>query len=415
MGVYNPRGRGGGRGNNRRNNRRPQNNGIDWNQKATEFAVDTGKNVMNYNMQNNLSPFYHHVNQSMQKKASGIVIGLFTAIPKALFKVLNTLLVRTFNINRKKAGKYLTQGANIIKFPLLATESIDQSLVNKFCALLQSEKAENIRTFFHNHDLTLGYANHNVAKEFDPGFYKEHFENNGEGEMLSELVMNKEKITKKVMTDTPVHKNPFDGKALKLPSKDLMPIAPVMITIATNAFLSDDYNEQILGVRYIPHRIPFNEIKVAFKYGALNNRFLLRLIKLMQGDLTFGDWLTNKDKKALNFVMTKIAVGDKSWSKALKDSTHAVTMIMSKEEFDHIKENIVDLSKPINFKNFQKDIGMLDLIIVDRNSQEFIRINSSDNYTPVKHDMREALNAYSKDIVINTKIEASNFHDEDVI
>ena len=90
-------------------------------------------------------------------------------------------------------------------------------------------------------------------------------------------------------------------------------------------------------------------------------------------------------------------------------------MIMSKEEFDNLNESVTDLSKPANFKNFQKDIGLLDLIVIDRNAQEFLRINSADNYQPIRHDMREALNSYSKDIVINTKIEASNFHDEDVI
>ena len=97
-----------------------------------------------------------------------------------------------------------------------------------------------------------------------------------------------------------------------------MPIAPVMVTVGTNSFLSDDYNEQILGIRYIPHRIPFNEIKVAFKFGTLNSRVLMRLIKLFKGDLTFGDWLSDRDKKALNYAMTKIAVGDKLGNKALK-------------------------------------------------------------------------------------------------
>ena len=430
MGVMVRPGRGGrnnnrNRRNNNNNNRNrrnaanrnatPRNNNQSFGDRAERVGRQAVNKFMNTPFKDAIHPAYINATQSVQRKVSGAVIGLLTSIPKALFKVLNTLFVRTFNINRKKAGSYISNGSFVIKFPILATESIDQSIVSKFCAMLQTEKAENIRIFFYNHDLTLGYANHNLAKEFDPGFYKEHEENSESGEMLSELVFSKDRLSKKVDGNSSTFKNPYEGKALKLPTKDLMPIAPVIVTVGTNSFLGDEYNEQILGIRYIPHRIPFNEIKVAFKFGTLNSRVLMRLIKLFKGDLTFGDWLSDRDKKALNYAMTKIAVGDKSWNKALKDSSHAVTMIMSKEEFDNLNESVTDLSKPANFKNFQKDIGLLDLIVIDRNAQEFLRINSADNYQPIRHDMREALNSYSKDIVINTKIEASNFHDEDVI
>ncbi len=99
----------------------------------------------------------------------------------------------------------------------------------------------------------------------------------------------------------------------------------------------------------------------------------------------------------------------------MKDSTHAVTMIMSKREFDKLCEEVVDLTKPSNFKHFQKDIGYLDLIVLDPDKAEFIRMNASDNFEMVHYNIREALTAQNKDIVIKTKIEASKFHDEGVI
>lgn len=392
------------------------------------------------NVVNNVTHLHYHSNQSQQnnqnqqndqssykdsmmyraldKSGGGVestvfsaLLGVLTFLPKVMVSLFSKFFYRIFNVNSKISGSYITNGKTILKFPLICTESIDQSIVNKFCAMLQIEKAENIRTFFFNHNLHLGYAPEDLAHEFSSGFYKED-------EELSEVSVYNGKDLKRgdfEITNSLYNSKKEKHEILKISSQELMPINPTIIHIAANKQFSSERVFSALGIRYIPHRVPFHEMPIAFKYGALNSRVILRFIKWMKSDITFGDFLFGKDKEALNEMFTKVVLDKKSWNKAMKDSTHAVTLIMSKREFDKLCEEVVDLTKPSNFKHFQKDIGYLDLIVLDPDKAEFIRMNASDNYEMVHYNIREALTAQNKDIVIKTKIEASKFHDEGVI
>lgn len=321
-----------------------------------------------------------------------------TAAPNAFLTTFAKLFNATFRINSKNAGSYISRGANILKFPLLATDGIDQSVVTRFCMLLQQEKAENIRTYFYNENVTLGINPGDVSNEFSSRFYE------NKEEKIEEVELHR--VDSKSLVEKP----------LKL-GKDFMPISPTMISVAiTQNFSYTNNNKnvfQILGIKYIPHRIPFNEIKVSFKYGALNSRYLFRFIKWLKGDINFGDMLHGRDRETLNSELTKIALGKKSWSAALKDSTHAVSMLITIDEYNEICRDVVDLDKPTNFKHFQKDVGLLDLIIVDPYAKLFYRINATDNYNKIRHDMRDALNASNKEVVIKTKFEASALNDVD--
>lgn len=443
------------------------------------------------------------------EKVFGAFMAILTAAPKAFLLVFNKLLFRTFRINSKLSGNHIAKGENIMKFPLLASASIDQSVISKFCAMLQTERAEYIRTYFYNHDLILGYSDSSIAKEFGSGFYESveekinEFENKdfeteelkeeALNKLIEELVSLKESFRDKLKSvknagakvydnykrfnralnnlstpdairrDSYFKKNPhasglvrdaisfkrdvyrderkhnFDmkkekfkktasrldqldinsnnsslfGNGLKVPTKDLMPINPTMVNIVINKKFTGDQNFQIVGIRYIPHSIPTQEIFTAFKFNMLNSRVIFRFIKYLEGDITFGNFLTGSDKKALNEYMTKIAANNKEWNLGLKQSTQAVTMIITKTEFEYICENIADLKNPTTFKSFQKDVGMLDLIVLDKESKQFYRINAADNYQLIKYDMRDALNANNKDLVINARIDQSKLSDED--
>lgn len=200
---------------------------------------------------------------------------------------------------------------------------------------------------------------------------------------------------------------------LKLSSKDLMPINPTNINLVVNKAYTGEESRSIIAIRYIPHKIPFNEMVVAFKYGINNSRLMQRFIKLLSGDISFGNFITKSDARALEWEFTKISTDKKAWHLGLKDSTQAVSIIITKQEFDHICKEIVDLSNPVNFKKFQKDIGMVDLIILDKDAKEFIRINALDNYQMLHYDIRDALNANNKDLVINARIDQSKLRDEE--
>lgn len=500
------------------------------------------------------------------QKLTSSAISLLMLLPHACSHIFKKYFYRLFNINSKHAGSYISNGNNILKFPLLVSSKIDQSVVSKFCALLQQEKGEYIRTYFFNNDFFLGYDHKSLAKEFDSKFYEsvdnyinayldletDNLEENSKYfdalvERVSELAeavsptyiypksypsyddeievqkfnakqqqdaeianmkndiekeklelqrINHEKdynqrasqhIDKMTQSDNQ-HREKLDARAkefetsrsdnaqsaalshyrqqqrddiahmrqlhrdaimhdrqlerdrkqkdyigksdqftmndpsrngsifgsngLKLSSKDLMPISPTMVNLVVNKRLTGEQNYQIVGIRYIPHSIPFNEIKVAFKYGTKNSRFITRFLSMLSGNLNVFDLFVKSDQRALAQEFTKISTDKKAWNLGLKDSTHAVTMIITKDEFDDICANIADISNPTKFKYFQKDIGLLDLIILDKDAKEFTRINAFDNYQPIKHDIREALSANGRDLVINARIDANRLSDE---
>lgn len=526
--------------------------------------------------------------QTTGQKISSAALSLMMLLPNACTYILKKYFYRLFSINSRNAGHYITTGNNILKFPLLVSNKIDQNVVSKFCALLQQEKAEYIRTYFFNNDFFLGYDHKSLAKEFDTKFYEsvdnyiqayldletDDLEENNKYfdalvEKISELT---EAITPHLVTDHPDyydddtgetalkidtfnakakqdaaianmknelelkklelqrqnsdrdynqrqqhhdakmdqsdkhhgekigiekekisqadkhHKEKLDQQAqqheqnrkdnaqsaalaharqmqrddisharqlqrdalmhkrqlerdrlqkdyigkgdqftlndpsrsgslfgaggLKLSSKDLMPISPTMVNLVINKRITGEQHLQIVGVRYIPHAIPYYEMKVAFKYGAKNSRIINRFLQVLSGNLSLFSLFTKSDARALAQEFTKISVDKKAWNLGLKDSTHAVTMIITKEEYNDLCANVVDLNEPAKFKYLQKDVGLLDLIILDKDAKEFVRINAFDNYQPIKHDIREALSANGRDLVINARIDANKLSDE---
>lgn len=535
------------------------------------------------------------------QKVSSAALSLMMLLPNACTYILKKYFYRLFSINSKNAGHYITTGNNILKFPLLVSSKIDQNVVSKFCALLQQEKAEYIRTYFFNNDFFLGYDHKSLAKEFDTKFYEsvdnyiqayldletDDLEENNKYfdalvEKISELAedivpdyldnyyysgdkeleiakhnsdmglkaaiandkhaierekllyqaekdakdlafkkyesdrdqdnrdrdynqrqqhhdakiyqadkhhgekigIEKEKISqadkhhkekldqqaqqheqnrkdnaqsaalaharqmqrddishaRQLQRDALMHKRQlerdrlqkdyvgkgdqftlndpsrsgslFGAGGLKLSSKDLMPISPTMVNLVINKRITGEQHYQIVGVRYIPHAIPFYEMKVAFKYGAKNSRLITRFLSVLSGNLSLFDLFVKSDQRALAQEFTKISVDKKAWNLGLKDSTHAVTMVITKEEYNDLCANVVDLNNPAKFKYLQKDVGLLDLIILDKDAKEFIRINAFDNYQPIKHDIREALSANGRDLVINARIDANKLSDE---
>lgn len=417
--------------------------------------------------------------------------------------------------NAKKLGVYMNEKANVLKFPLLATESIDQNIVSKFCHMLQQERAIHVRTFLYNNELKLEHDESKLAKELDSGFYKESASFEGQ-EILTEsfqkyLAANglqasqltqaqlvglhkgyqaanaqqqanqrlstqqQNQISKLQNAATAMQGNiddlnskladkshdqalraadlhnkglidrakylgmrndPLLNTNLQLGAKDLMPVAPQMIEVQVLNANKDQFKQyrfQILGIRYIPHMIPFNEMKVAFKYGILNSRIISRFLKLLAGDISGYNFFTGNDRKQFMSTLTKIASNKKTWFAGLKDSTQAVTIMMSKSEFDTICNEVVDFYKhpntqslmskfdqvkefqPRTFMLFERTVakpGSLDLIILDKDAKCFYRINAADGYQMVRYDIRDALNAEEKSLVINTTIEASKLRQE---
>lgn len=366
---------------------------------------------------NNKHVYLHHVNMdkggSHNQENSGLILTAITGAKNIIVRIFSKLFQKTFETNQTSAGRYINRGENIMKFPLLVTESIDYPVVAKFCSYLQKERAENFRTFFFNKDVYLGFDKSQMAKEFGSNFYE-----SVDNTLKNEKEMDKEQDLRKIQhkqnqlsINSKSNKPQYDD-SLNIKGKDLMPIAPTMINIAATDAVNKSQIFQILGIRYLPHMIPFYEMKVAFKYGILNNRSILRFIKLLSGDLTFLDFFTNTDRNAVNSMLTKIAFNEKSWNTNLKKSSQAVSIVITLDEFNDLCENVVDLRDPNKFKHVQKDIGFLDLMILDKASKELIRINAADNYIPVTHDLRDVLNSNEKDIVIQARIDASKMRSE---
>lgn len=508
--------------------------------------------------------------------AIGNILGF---LPKQTGAALQKYVYKLFDVNSKSIGNQVATGSHVMKFPLLVSDSIDQSIVSKFCAMLQLERAEYIRIYFYNNEI-INISDDSIAKEFNSRFYEdicyyvEAFEemNISDVEELEEAfdvlvecceelkeeyssliearniqnlpnnnnafhnqrasyhklrqnhIQHKEKMEldkrkfdwdvakqgakdnqwkqdhdqkasqhadnitqkdldrkhqakqnfynrlhqsrensknkdfhskeaekqrahqekmqkdaqafQKSMKDAEMAAQAKRDKAqsmdrqftlndqsnsdamwgaggLKLSSKDLMPINPTNINLVVNKAYTGEESRSIVAIRYIPHKIPFNEIVIAFKYGINNSRLMQRFVKLLSGDISFGNFITKSDARALEWEFTKISTDKKAWHLGLKDSTQAVSMIITKQEFDHICKEVVDLSNPVNFKKFQKDIGMIDLIILDKDAKEFIRINAVDNYQMLHYDIRDALNANNKDLVINARIDQSKLRDEE--
>lgn len=506
---------------------------------------------------------------------AGVAGRVISFLPKNAGRILMKYLYGILKINSKHMGKYMAKGENIMLYPLLVSENIDQSIVSKFCAMLQLERAEFVRQYFYNNNILNFETDDQIVKEFGTNFYEsidmfvnsfEELEINNEEELEEafdalveccfeareeiEMLMenrsassapksqddvNKDNIEYHKMRQNSIHhsqkmdldkrkfewdiarqgakdhqhkmnfdqrdkhhdsKLSFDakqkfldrlnqkrekaadrkhqidmkksdqkfqiqrdkenqkfqlqkdasdkefqiqrdreksnylgrvgqlsvndsngggaiwGSGLKLSTKDLMPISPTNINLFVNKTNGSE-SHQIVGIRYIPHRIPFTEMKVAFKYGIMNSRLAVRFIKMVTGDISIGNFLTKSDSRALSWELTKISTDKKAWNTALKESTHPVSILITKEEFDYICQNLVDLTKPERFKAFQKDVGMVDLIIVDTDAKEFIRLNAVDNYQMIHYDIRDALNANNKDLVINARIDQSKLRDED--
>lgn len=320
------------------------------------------------------------------------------------FRPLVRIVSAIIRINSRRIGSYTSQQNYILKFPLLASDNIDASVVSRFVTLTQQEKAENIRTFFYNNDIHFEVgSNKNPMKQFNSRFYEEEVV-----DLNSEEFELTEDAKKSLSTLSDIK-----DKQWKL-GKDFMPIHPTMTQlemVRTDADNDDRFKCQFVGISVIPHKIPSNEFKIAFKYGIMNSRFMFRIIKFMRGDIGLFDLLFKRDGRELNAMMTTIALGEKSWNKALKDSTYAVTVLITIDEYNDICQNVVDLDKPAAFKHVQKDIGLLDLIIIDPYAKLFYRINSQSNYVKIRHDMRDALNASNKEVVIKTKFEASALND----
>lgn len=497
--------------------------------------------------------------------AIGNILGF---LPKQSGAAVQKYIYKLFDVNSKSIGNQVATGSHVMKFPLLVSDSIDQSIVSKFCAMLQLERAEYIRIYFYNNEI-INISDDSIAKEFNSRFYedicyyveafeemkisdveeleeafdvlveccdelKEEYSNLIEARKMQNLpnnnntfhnqrasyhklrqnsIQHKEKMDlenrkldwdvakqgakdyqnkmnfdqrerhhndnidqkdldrkfqakqnffnrlhqskeskkqrshqiamqkdaqdfQKSMKDVEMAAQARRDKAqsmdrqftlndpsnsgamwgaggLKLSSKDLMPINPTNINLIINKAYTGEESRSIVAIRYIPHKIPFNEMVVAFKYGINNSRLMQRFIKLLSGDISFGNFITKSDARALEWEFTKISTDKKAWHLGLKDSTQAVSIIITKQEFDHICKEIVDLSNPVNFKKFQKDIGMVDLIILDKDAKEFIRINALDNYQMLHYDIRDALNANNKDLVINARIDQSKLRDEE--
>ena len=102
----------------------------------------------NQNQQNDQTYRDTMMYKAMDKGSGGVestvfsaLVGVLTFLPKAIVSLFSKFFYRIFNVNSKISGSYITNGKTILKFPLICTESIDQSIVNKFCAMLQIEKS----------------------------------------------------------------------------------------------------------------------------------------------------------------------------------------------------------------------------------------------------------------------------------
>lgn len=380
------------------------------------------------NKNENQHIYLHHIDKTTRAQPQprsgfiGLVIAGLQNSQRLLIKVFSKLFQKSFETNRTLAGNYINKGENIMKFPLLVSENIDYPVVAKFCSYLQKERAENFRTFFYNKDIYLAFDKSKMAQEFGSNFYESvdpDILNENSDSRNSHSDFKKKEFELRQLQ----HKQNLSGLNSKsnrpdyddnihIKGRDLMPIAPTTINIAATDAIDKSQIFQILGIRYLPHMIPFYEMKVAFKYGILNNRPILRFIKLLSGDLSILDFFSKTDRNAINSMLTSIAFNEKAWNINLKKSTQAVSIVITLDEFNDLCENVVDLRDPNKFKHVQKDIGYLDLMVLDKSSKEMIRINAADNYIPVTHDLRDVLNSNEKDIVIQARIDASKMRSE---
>lgn len=387
---------------------------------------------------------------------------LVTVPIKELYVYLSSL----FTDNNKKLSSFLYRGDNIMQFPLLASDKFGPDIIGRFCGMLQIEKAENIRSFFYNHSFFLAKPPSELKKEFSSKYFEEAetllnvyksqnitdpyilVENNAlltlELKALEEKYSAKSSglyltesfsdytsyITEKFnsLNQKLLEDDSFGGNSrgfnpsqvggvvyknnIKFSKSAMQPIAPTMVNVEINLKAKKKVY-QIIGVRYIPQTLNFQEMLIAFKNGFNNSTIVSRFLQYLNNNITFADFLLNRDKAALNRELTKISCGDKSWAEGLKQSTQAVSVLVTQAEFDELCDNVINLNNPQAFKHFEKHIGLLDLIIMDIEAKSFTRINARDNYSKIRYDAKKELAPENRDIVIKTKIDYSKLRDED--
>jgi hypothetical protein len=256
---------------------------------------------------------------------------------------------------------------NIIFMPLIVEQGINEDIVEKVSVLLEKMYAEKIRLFFINNKGEVASSVKAALKKLRGNFYEsEGVTVEMEDAFNSKLIL--------ILQEDEASK---DLNVKDLSTKFNATFIKISLNLGGVEEEEKGKHTIFVGIKYNSHFLPADELKSVFKYKVYNSKVLLNLIKVVKGEKSIRSLLFNSDQHKLESTFVKIM--GKSWPERLEKSSYPASMLITSELAYSMKDDAIDFYDANEYKNLVKDIGLLDMIILNQGAKYFDTFTSSDS------------------------------------